>query len=331
MRMLEHAMADLRAALRRAAARTGPTAPGRVTPARLVLRLDDADLPGSLGEGDELTLAEWYRLLTSGVGWLRALPVTVLAVRGGRHPYLAELVRFAHRLECHTELVTDGSGMDLARAEELIDCGLAAVRVLVGGVSEPTHHAVVGGALHEATGAVLAFSEARRDRGLPLDIEVAVPWVGPAASEVKAVIGWARQSGVDGFRILAPWRASDLPLDPELLDELSDEPAPFNRTPSATFEELHAMAAAADGLPGLARTGLGFRRRSFPCPVGGQRLEISSHGRLSCCPFKEPIGVAGEDLRESWQGAGPHLQAIAACDRACAHVELAPRPILGQV
>lgn len=327
MRKLEHAMADLRGALRRARARTGATAPQRVMPARLVLRLDDADLPGTMGSADELTLAAWFRLLTSGVAWLGPLPVTVLALRSGAHPYLPELVRFAHRLECDTLLVSSGEGIDQHKAEELVDCGLQAVRLLVGGMSEAVHRQIVGGELSDATRALTELKRAAASRGVPLDVEIGIPWVDPVQSEVRAVIGWARQAGADGYRLMAPWRAERLPMDPELLDHLGDEP--FNRTPAAAIEELHAMAAAQDGQPGIARGGLGYRRRSFPCPVGGQRLELSAHGRLSCCPFKDPIGVAGEDLRDAWAGAGPHLKAIASCDRACGHPELAPRPILG--
>lgn len=329
MRKLEHAMADLRASVRRARARTGRTSPDQVRPARLVLRLDDADLPGTLGTGDEMTLAAWRRLLTSAVTWLGPVPVTMLAVHNARHPYLAELVRFTHRLECDTELVTDGTGLDLDKAEELVDCGLAAARVLVGGMSEDVHRAVVGGELADATGAVAALIAAARDRGAPLDVEIGIPWQEPVQSELRAVIGWARQVGANGFRLMAPWRAERVPMDPELLDGVGDEPAPFNRTPAATLEELHGMAAAQDGQPGLSRSGLGFRRRSFRCPVGGQRLEIGARGQLSCCPFKAPIGRVGEDLKSSWGAAGPHLEAIASCDRACAHPELAPRPILG--
>lgn len=329
MRKLEHAMADLRAAARRAAARTGRTAPGTIRPARLVLRLDDADLPGTLGEGAELTLPAWRRLLTSGVLWLGPTPVTILATHNARHPWLPELVRFVHRMECDTELVTDGTGLDLEKAEELVDCGLAAARILVGGMSEEVHRAVVGGALSDATGALAALLAARKSRAAPLDIEIRTPWQDPVQSELRAVIGWARQAGADGFRLVAPWRAERLPMDPELLDSVGDEGGDFNRTPAATLEELHGMAAAQDGQPGLARGGLGFRRRSFPCPVGGQRLEVGCRGRLSCCPFKAPIGEVGDDLAVAWTSAGPHLQAIATCDRACAHPELAPRPIVG--
>lgn len=328
MRKLEHAIADARALIRRAHARRGVTDPARLEPARLVVRLDDADLPGSLGEGDALTLAEWRQLLTSAIAWLGPTPVTVLAHHRADHPWLAEIIRFAHRLECDTQLVCDGTHIDRLWAVELLDCGLGSARILVGGVSDRVHREVVGNALDDASGAVEALLHGRADRGVALDVEVGVPWQGSVHTEARAIVGWARERGVDGFRILAPWRARDLPSDPELLDALGAEPAPFNRTPRGTIDELHAMVASQDGEPGVARAS-GFRGRRFRCPVGGQRLEISETGRVSSCPFKEPIATSSEDLRQTWGEAGPHLAAIASCARACVHPELAPARLLG--
>ena len=327
MRMLEHGLSEVRGALRRVRARAGVTDPAHVQPARLVIRLDDRELPGVLGAGDPLSLSDWRRLITSAVDWLGPLPVTVLADHRADHPGLAEIVRFAHRLECHTTLVTDGSGVDRARAEELVDRGLAAARILVGGVSDAVHRAVVGNPVVEACGAVEALLAAKQDRGAPLDVEVAIPWRGPADAEVRAVFGWARQVGADGVRLVAPWRARDLPADPELLDALAAELLPFHRTAAATLAELHAMVAGQDGEPGMRRDAAGFRRRRFRCPVGGLRVEVTETGHVFSCPFKPESGVVGEDLRDTWASAGAHLGAIAGCDRACAHVELAPAKV----
>ena len=341
MRRLEHGVAGLRAAGRRLAARRGGQHPRRLAPARLVLRLDDADLPGSLGQGRPLALADWHQALVSAVEWLGPLSVTILAHRSAGGATAAELVRFAHRLECRTELVSDGVGLDLGRAEELVDRGLERLRIRMGGVSPEVHQAVVGGDLDAAMGAVRAALEARTERGARLDIEVALPWKEPAQSEARALIGWAREAGVDGFRLLAPWRSEGLPADPELLDAVLDafgsaQPG-FHRTSAATIAELHAMGAHSDGGPGLARADAPACRRHRACPVGGQRLELSAHGRLSACPFKVPIaadlsstppvGLSGTpplDLARAWQQAGPHLREIRSCTRACVHHELAP-------
>lgn len=330
MRFVEHALAGARAAGRRAAARRVGRSPDKVEPARLVIRLDDSDLPGSLGEGEPLQLGGWRKLIAGAVEWLGPVDTAVLAVHAGDHPQLAEVIRFAHRLECSTLLVTDGSGIDGARAEELVDRGLQAVRVLVGGVSEEVQRDVVGNSVLEATAAVQALVEARRDRGASLDVEVGVPWQGGADRELRAVLGWARQAGADGLRVIAPWHARDLPADPELLDSLASSERPFFRTSPAALAELHAMVASQDGEPGLLRKSGPARRRRFRCPVGGQRVEVGARGRVSSCPFKEPIGQLDGRLVDTWAQAGAHLEAIASCERACAHPELAPLPILSR-
>ncbi len=323
MKGLQQRIIRVRAAARRARARLGGTDPASMRPARLVLRLDDADLPGSLGEGAELALADWQRLLVDAIAWLGPLPVTVLAGQRGDHRALVEVVRFAHRLECPTAVVCDGGGLGAQQAAALLDAGLDAARVRVGGVSEAVHQAVVGGDIASASGAVRAFLEARRSRAQPLDVEVVVPWSGPADQEVRAVMGWAQQLGCDGLRINPPWRAAALPCDPELLDAITEADDGFRRTPHAAVNELHGMVADQDGGPGRSQPRA--RRR---CPVGGQRLEISARGRLSCCPFKAPI-PRGDTLKASWlSGGAAHLQEIAGCSRSCAHVELAPAPIL---
>jgi hypothetical protein len=291
--------------------------------------MDDGDLPGSLGGGSALSPAEWGQVIAQTVQWLGPVPVTVLAHHAADRDDVIGLVRFAHRLECHTLLVSDGSGIDRDRAEALLDAGLASVRILVGGVSDEIHRAVVGNPGREATSAVQHLIAARNSRPARLDVEVAIPWQGPVTEEVRAIIGWARQVGADGLRILAPFRAESMPADPELLDAIVDETSAYGRTSLATVDDIHAMVAKQDGGPGTLRAHGPSRRRRWRCPVGGQRIVVTANRQVHSCPFKDPVGTWTGELRDTWATAGEHLTAIAGCDRACAHVELAPEPIWG--
>lgn len=326
MRQLENNLIRARGILRRAWSRMATTDPDLVAPARLVLRLDDVDLPGAIGTSDEMGPEDWNRLIAQVVEWVGPVPVTVIAIHSADDPQVDALVRFAHRMGCHTTLTTDGSGIDAARAELLLDVGLAAVQVLVGGVSDDIQQRTVGNSAQEATHAVAALLNAKRDRGAQLDVEVGIPWVDGVTSELKAVVGWAKQAGADGCRIVAPYRASGLPADPELLDDVVDAAGAFCRNTAYSIEELHSMVAHQDGEPGLKR---GRANRRTKCPVGGQRLVIGARRAVYNCPFHAPVGVLGEEVADVWAGAGPHLEAISQCGRMCVHPELAPAPIFG--
>jgi len=326
MRQLEHKLNQTRGVLRRAWSRLASVDPEMVAPARLVLQLDDRNLPGTMGTGKELSPFEWNQAIAQVIEWLGPVPVTVIATRNTADVQVPELIRFAHRLECPTTLVTDGTGIDEDKAIELLSSGLSAVRFLVGGVSDEVQQRTVGNDAAAATGAVFAMLSARRDTDLDLDVEVDIPWVEGVTEELNAIVGWARQAGVDGFRITAPYRATALPADPELLDEIVDSSDGFCRNTPTSIEELHAMVAHQDGAPGLSRT---HSRRRFKCSVGGERLVIGRRRSIYSCPFHAPIVEFDVDFASAWAQAGTHLGCIASCNRACVHTELAPQPILG--
>ena len=154
MRQLEHKLNQTRGVLRRAWSRLASVDPEMVAPARLVLQLDDRDLPGTMGTGKELSPFEWNQAIAQVIEWLGPVPVTVIATRNSADVQVPELIRFAHRLECPTTLVTDGTGIDEDKAIELLSSGLSAVRFLVGGVSDEVQQRTVGNDAVAATGAV---------------------------------------------------------------------------------------------------------------------------------------------------------------------------------
>jgi hypothetical protein len=310
MKQFQHMLLQLRTTRRRVRARLAQTVPSYVRPARLVLRIDDVDLPGSLGSTPHDPLPRWQSRLVESIQWLGVIPVTIQAGASGDGALAFELVRFAHRLDCPTLLACDGTGITEEAAYRLVDIGLDAVRIEVSGAS---------GA---GEAAARAFRAAGHRCGRALDIEAMVVWSEPSVHAAGAVLDWARRSGCDGYRISAPWRAAEIPSDDALLEQLVMSSGLLDRTPPRMIPELQAMAAAQDGQPGKSGARLGRR-----CPVGGQRLELSATGGLWCCPFKEPIPEA-DSIAASWAQARPHLQAIASCGRACAHVELAPEPML---
>jgi len=326
MQQLEQQVMRTRGVLRRAWSRFGVTRPDLVAPARLVLQLDDPNVSHSAGSGEPLSIPEWRDAIASVVERWGPVPVTVLAHRTASDAEAIAAVRFAHRLECPTLLVTDGTGVTDAIADELVGGGLDSVRVIVGGVSDGIQLKTVGNTASQATGTVASFLSSRARVSESLDVEVAIPWVDGVTAELTAIIGWAQEAGVDGFRLVAPYRAERLPADPELLDHVIDAAQGFCRNGPIGIEELHAMVAHQDGEPGLARH---HARRRFKCPVGGQRIVVGQRRNVYSCPFHKPIGVLHGDLAEVWSNAGEHFRRIVECKRACVHTQLAPEPILG--
>jgi MoaA/NifB/PqqE/SkfB family radical SAM enzyme len=288
------------------------------------LQVDDAGLPGSIGDGAPLSTAQWQNAIAAMVARLGPLPVTVLAQNSGGLPIVAMLVRFAHRLECSTLLVTNGTGVDHSAAHALLSAGLGAVRVHVGGVSEAVQQATVGNSAADATGAVAVLLKARTEGQAPLDVEVAIPWVVGVDEELSAVVGWAKQAGVDGLRIAAPYQATSIPVLAELLNDTINDADGFFRNTSSSIRALHAMADKQDGAPGTPR-GSGRRR----CPVGGQRLVIGAQRAVYSCPFQAPMGSLDGEIDDVLSQGRPHLEAIKACTRSCVHPDLAPQPLLG--
>ena len=185
--------------LARSARAVLPGTAGAHRPVRLVLRLNDVRLAAGLvrATGEALTLDEWRNAVLMLHHWLGPTRVTFAGGEPARSPHLEDLVRFANRLDCPTHLITAGP-LDQGDAEALIDRGLGALTILVGGVDEGTHQAAVGVPLHEATSTLEAFQRAKSTRSRPLQVFVGVPLTAASASSAAAVAGWARQAGADG-------------------------------------------------------------------------------------------------------------------------------------
>lgn len=187
MKELEQFVAQSRAKWRSLRARLPLGARG-ASPVRVVLELD------RVGEGAP-TPADWKKTLVSSITWLG--PVRVCVKSSGDSIALAlDLVRFCHRLECPTHLVTAGPVSD-EEAVAFLDRGLGAVTVRVAGLDEPTQQAVVGNSLESAANALYAFSTARGQRSRSLGILVNVPAHPTNLDSLEAISGWALQSGAD--------------------------------------------------------------------------------------------------------------------------------------
>lgn len=303
MKKLEQLVARSRALAR--SARSGvPGAAKSIRPVRLVLRLNDIGLaPGLVrATGERMNTAQWQDAIVRFEQWLGPTRLTIAGGEPARSEHLDLLVRFGNRLECPVHLVTAGP-VDRARADLLIDRGLAAVTVLVGGIDEGTHAATVGSPLAEATGAVEAFRAARASRTRELGIYVGVPLSEANIPSVAAIAAWARQAGADGVLATVP-----LGVD-----------APAGAVAAVT-------ALGRDNLtPGHLQTWLAGRRTRAH---GGLRCEILSDGTLAVSSHVAPIGnVRASDPRTVWEAADEQIAATRAHPRPWDEVELVPESL----
>lgn len=302
MKQLEQLLIRARAAGRSARSLLPGGSAATLPPARLVLRLNDVRLaPGLVrATGEPLTPAEWRTAIARFVEWLGPLRVTFSGGEPARSHLLEDLVRFANRLECPTHLITAGP-VDTDLAESLVDRGLSAATVLVGGVDDGTHRAAVGSELAWATGALEALKDARQRRGRRLGLYVGMPLVPSNLRAAGAVAGWARQAGADGVLATVP-----LGFDP----------------PEGGLAAVDALGR--DNLtPNHLKLWLvGKRHRRH----GGLRAEVLSDGTLVVSPCVAPLGeVRTEHPQTLWAAADEAIREVRRHPRPWDEIELVPR------
>jgi hypothetical protein len=242
-----------------------------------------------------VTASQARDIVVSAVARWGPLPVRVWTGQGATEScwqLVTSSLRFAHRLDCPVTLVTDGHGLDAARALALVDGGLARGLLLV--------HDAEG--IATACTALQALTAAADARGVPLDLTA---WIvaGPhAPSELAAASTALSRSGAHDHAVIAPWR---------------DEPG------ASLPEGLTTIPAA---LPALLATGRGDGEPGLTgggrCPVAHHRVELSPDGELRACPHHAPLDST--ELDSAWTRDQPHFAAVRSCSRRCLSPLLVP-------
>ena len=292
MKLFETLRIRAASAVRRQRARVGVAD----RPARLDVRLDDFDDDG-VSMGAPLTLEQWHERVVELLQWAGAMPVRVVA--RADHPFLAELVRFCHRLEMPVTVRTGPHGLSAARAAELIDRGMARCELVVPVFDDA------------ADGALRALVHGRNSRAASLTVHVHLVVSEASAPAAASAYERARALGVAGVVLAAPLRSA----------ALSASGQAGVRSALAVAWPLQATASvAAAALPRLDGNGPGAPRIGGKCHLGGLRLALAADGSAYICPHKPgrctgPLASVSEEL-------AAHRKAIRGCDRHCAHPEL---------
>ena len=283
MKELEQFVAQSRAKWRGLRSRLPLVARG-AAPVRLVLELDQE------GESPPEP-TEWKKALVSGITWLGPTRVCIKA-SGDSMGLTLDLVRFCHRLECPTHLVTAGPVTD-DEAVALLDRGLGAVTIRVAGLDESTQQEVIGQPLESAVGALHAFAAARKQRGRSLEILVNVPVHASNLESIEAIAGWALQSGADSVALGVLLGHEDAA---SILAEVSSSasievPEPLRALVEGRKPQQQAMplVLGGDGQCRVSQDGgdLGSWREQSPESLWASGRQVIERARASKRPFDE--------------------------------------------
>ena len=272
-------------------------------PRQLTLRFGKRDNPLAVGIGKKKSLAEFQSLIADCVQ-AGTRSVHFIVDDEVQDADVPQLIRFAHRLDCSTEVVLSGKGVSTAVAEQLLLSGVDWVWMLFGGVSAAVHIDTVGISIEESTQSLQNILQQRRELEIHnVRIGLLLPWRKETPSQSTAIKDWSIELGVDSVQPHFPYFGKDM----------SSEPLPQHQHLSRLLQFVWQDDSDKPGWK---------RRYPWSCPVGTNRLEVSKYGRVCACPHKSPIVWNREPLSDIWSKLSMHRQEIQDCERVCLHRDL---------
>ena len=291
---------SLRSAVRTLRYRSPFTSKG---PRQLTLRFGKRDNPTALGIGKKRSLAEFQSLIADCV---QAGTRTVHFIVDDEVEDIdvPKLIRFAHRLDCATEVILSGKGVTNDIAERLLLSGVDWVWMLFGGGSAVVHVETGGISIEESTQSLQNILHQRAELDLQnVRVGLLLPWRKETPAQSTAIKNWSVELGVDSVQPHFPYFGKDM----------SSEPLPQHQHLSRLLQFVWQDDSDEPGWK---------RRYPWACPVGINRLEVSKYGRACSCPHKVPIVWNKESLTELWSRLLTHRQEIQNCERVCLHRDL---------
>ena len=278
-----------------------------LSPRLLSFRFGESDLrgwmtDGVLGQGDEISIQQIYSIIAEYVQKSGPNPIHVWAMENGHSAKIAELLRFAHRLDCPTKIVLTGENCTRESISRLLHSGVDEIWMIFGGLSHQVHEEVTALNIEDSVRILHLLLEERAES--KTKICIAVPWVREAPKEMSALRDWAMELGVDKVQVHIPYFGADI----------ASKTIPNHPRLSAILEKT--LWERNDRQPGWKK------QQPLPCPVGNRRLEIASNGRVCSCPFKTPVEWKDESFVQLWKKLSSHRKEISHCKRMCWHPEL---------
>jgi hypothetical protein len=140
------------------------------------------------------------------------LPVHVIVDKQPNDPDIPLILRFAHRLNCPTELFINGDQLEESSIQSLVQSGVDWIWLPIGGVSANVHLEATGVSIEQSTYVLHNLLQFREETHTK--IGVLMPWSGNIPSESSAIRSWAEELGVDSIHVQGAKDDGGLSSDP---------------------------------------------------------------------------------------------------------------------
>ena len=282
---------------------------------------------GTLRRVDEMSTEEWRKSLTQLREWLGPFKLNI----SGGEPFvrkdIRELLRFACDLGIMTGVVTNGTFINEALAEELVEMGMFNVNISLDGFHKETHLHFRARDYEKTMAAFGHLRDARERLGSDMRILIKYTLMGYNLDEALEVLHWCREEGFDGV-MMQPLELKDdeeeldylWPKDFDHLDSVVDKMLEMRRQGFPLLNDrshvekfkLYFRAAKHRQASLLEREGI--------CHVGVTNFFIGSNGDVVTCFYMDPVGNLREESPLAiWEGAQARKrrEQIRTCGRDC--------------
>lgn len=272
----------------------------------------------ALSTGEMLSVIDGFaRLGTRGIGFTGGEPLL--------RPDLLDLLRRTRERGMLTHLNTNGTLLDEARVDALLDAGVSSMNISLDGATEASHDRTRGvtGSFGKTVEAVRRVDRMRKAAGSPLRLKVVAVLSEDNLDEVADYLAFAASLGVDCVEFIP---RQPFPEGPGRVARADD--ATLSKVDAAVrlLSDAPSLPVPIENSPGmLALFAPSFRGEPSPlsCHAGYNSLAVDCYGRVfPCVPYVNwgrSVGEVGEGgLEAFWysKAYGPARKEIAAC-HAC--------------
>ena len=295
-------------------------------PIMITVRMDDLDIPGSMGNISDATPTEKKKNtswiideLSSCFAIFGKLPVHILFLEYHQTHQIQEIFFFLKRLGIPTTLSISHFDTNTS-LDFLQELDLHGLYFHFWGTKEETLQRTCPNRKFTVAEHISSFLEISRLQ-LNNPCRVLIPWLEGITEDIQDISLLTRNSSFTSIELCAPYFSQHVEHNTKIND-YKEIVGNLDTTSFNTFIKLRDMCQDRSVGPGKTPN------FTYSCPVGGNRLEISRFQKRSHCPFY-PIEISTEKDQSlsDWivsSQRNSHCTKIANCKRSCWHHELRP-------